>query len=1287
MAISTTRASDPRHDGDRSVSRVSKAEQRAVDAADQVDQHTDVSDEDATDLSDEPVEDSVVAGAQGSAAGCIPIGNFEQDFTGNNVLVGNTFRVIDTAKLFQYGFVLESTTVTPVSADLHFTIYSRPSDSTDLFVKTFDTVVSREIMPDPSIQLTDPLIEPLTLESGKDYAFTVAWTLPSLRYANDQDQSGTSGQVFPEFPIAEYRGVSVVVSPGFPTPDEIGLFISTSPGPLAVEICLTGACCHDADGSDTADDCVDASLGTCNDLDLWSLGSPGTTCEGIGLEGLDCPFPIGPCCINDVCANLNKFDCEETGGTWFDPAVNGLENCVDAGDEFCTPKGACCSTGGQCVENQTQESCEAAGGLYNGDDSLCEELEPGCTVGACCLGPNICVNQALEDCDPQNTDNEWRGYGSFCVPDDTCAIKGACCLGASCEDLSQEDCEFQAGNYRGDNTACDTLPVVCGNGACCRDNGCDDNNGLGLSQNDCSIFNGSFSGDGTTCDTIVACEGLCCESDGTCTEADAVACSLVGHYGGFEVPGGCDATDPCVQPIGAKGVCCAPNGDCILAFESACAALFDGGIIPPGRWEPGEQLTCVTTSLVCEPLDPVGGCCSLVDGTCELTSEADCVGTFRGVGVGCPEDGDDACEPGTCCLPIGGTYSPCAIRAECDAVGGNFSAGCEQLCFPGQPCCLTTDECVVLTAQSCLDSGGDPRSGPAECLAIFDCGFGACCENGECTDKFAIGCTGTYFGDDSECEPNGCALGACCFDDETCTEIEQILCSTLGGTFIGEGSTCDDGVCNLGACCRGDGTCDEDLFAFQCASGLADHFQAATCNDIAAICNPRGLCCVNDDCIVIDPDNNIDFVDADVCETVLSGLAGPAGSRCGDYAGDACDLGSCCVDDTCTENLRLFECDAMGGDFRLDSDCSAPCNVEGACCYLDGTCENNIQGFECAKAEGELTEDGNCQFINCEARGACCQKDGTCSILPELFCNILSGVYRGDATSCNTASCEQGACCDGTTCTDDVYADACPGVFLGEQTVCGVDSCEFGACCDADVCNDVLGFDCSANFAGEGNLCVDVSCEPGGCCIGLTCTEVADETVCLSMGGRYTDTPDCTDVDCLAIESTDPADGSIDARQATQPDGTGAFGWSALRITFNGPPGDLIPSDFSINSSGGNAPMIMEIVPKSENTIDVLLDGPIPVGEWTWITHDGTGTTTCLGYLPGDADGNSLVNGDDILAHIDALDGNLVLPVYASDVDQSGATEPDDLLRLIDLMNGAEEFDAWFDATLGTCGG
>ncbi|MGB3093420.1 MAG: FlgD immunoglobulin-like domain containing protein [Candidatus Zixiibacteriota bacterium] len=90
-------------------------------------------------------------------------------------------------------------------------------------------------------------------------------------------------------------------------------------------------------------------------------------------------------------------------------------------DAWSIPQGACCYPDGTCANEQYQAQCEAEGGTYMGDLTICVQVE----------------------CEPQ-------AQGACCYPDGSCV-----------DDQYQAQCETDGGTYMGDLTSC--AQVQCGN--------------------------------------------------------------------------------------------------------------------------------------------------------------------------------------------------------------------------------------------------------------------------------------------------------------------------------------------------------------------------------------------------------------------------------------------------------------------------------------------------------------------------------------------------------------------------------------------------------------------------------------------------------------------------------------------------------------------------------------------------------------------------------------------------------------------------------------------------------
>ncbi|MBU0703491.1 MAG: hypothetical protein KKC18_06450, partial [Chloroflexi bacterium] len=182
-----------------------------------------------------------------------------------------------------------------------------------------------------------------------------------------------------------------------------------------------------------------------------------------------------------------------------------------------------------------------------------------------------------------------------------------------------------------------------------------------------------------------------------------------------------------------------------------------------------------------------GACCH-VGGSCTVETPADC-GTAGGTYWG----NDTSCSPNPCPQP----------RGAC--------------CFP--PLYTT---CVFVTPSGCDGYGGVYRGDDVTCTPTNPCPppTGACCHpDGSCTIGMEADCGtagGTYWGDDTLCDPNPCPLpwGACCYSGGSCTEGSPTDCATAGGVYEGNGTTCTPNPCVQscpGSFVYGDMDGDEDV--------------------------------------------------------------------------------------------------------------------------------------------------------------------------------------------------------------------------------------------------------------------------------------------------------------------------------------------------------------------------------------------------------------------------------------------------------------------------------------------
>lgn len=215
-----------------------------------------------------------------------------------------------------------------------------------------------------------------------------------------------------------------------------------------------------------------------------------------------------------------------------------------------------------------------------------------------------------------------------------------------------------------------------------------------------------------------------------------------------------------------------------------------------------------------------GACCGS-DGSCTITTEDACDGTFLGVGTQCvPTD--------ACCLPDGQCTE--TTEACCSAVDGTFYPGEE--CDPLGACCMEDKTCVETTEMCCEDADGT-------FYADMDCGdTGACClPDATCIETIKACCedAGGTFYDELDCEDTG----ACCMPDSSCIETTEQCCEDAGGSFHPQ-RDCEQ----LYACCMPDASCLETTF-FCCEDAGGNWLEGHHCEPVGACCLANGDCVDN----------------------------------------------------------------------------------------------------------------------------------------------------------------------------------------------------------------------------------------------------------------------------------------------------------------------------------------------------------------------------------------------------------------------------------------------------------
>lgn len=293
-----------------------------------------------------------------------------------------------------------------------------------------------------------------------------------------------------------------------------------------------------------------------------------------------------------------------------------------------------------------------------------------------------------------------------------------------------------------------------------------------------------------------------------------------------------------------------------------------------------------------------------------------------------------------------------------------------------------------------------------------------------------------------------------------------------------------------------------------------------------------------------------------------------------------------------------------------------------------------------------------------------------------------------------TPGCTDERCCE-TVCACDSF---CCEVFWDEGCATlgfvGVDgepsTCGAGALCVAPpVCGDAgTGACCSANgtgFCSDAACCELVTaCDPfckenwdeacattgsqsrPGCGAQSLCQELCPVGQCPSAGG----------ID--QIEFIDPPNFTVDARQP-HPPGQPEVAQGIREITLNGPTG-ADASCFSLcEPATTGAPNEIVTVVENSGTYLLTLAKPLQTDAVTTITYtDGNGVRTVGQFSahPGNVNADSRTSGVDIAVLFGIIEGDFpaIFDEYSSDTDHSGTTTPADVLRIIDLLNGADGY-------------
>ena len=171
--------------------------------------------------------------------------------------------------------------------------------------------------------------------------------------------------------------------------------------------------------------------------------------------------------------------------------------------------------------------------------------------------------------------------------------------------------------------------------------------------------------------------------------------------------------------------------------------------------------------------------------------------------------------------------------------------------------------------------------------------------------------------------------------------------------------------------------------------------------------------------------------------------------------------------------------------------------------------------------------------------------------------------------------------------------------------------------------------------------------------------------------------------ECRIVES-DPDNCSLDARQPSEPDGTGVATARFVDYKFND--GCLLSTVLVSQFSAGPSVDVFFLnrnpPGRPDQWIRPLFAGGLsmPLAEWTCITYDPPTTPDqvfCYNRLPADVNQNGTSRVLDLRRMTDVCLPLGFCDLLECDADRSGRCTPRDLLRVADLLNGAAMYDVW----------
>lgn len=153
----------------------------------------------------------------------------------------------------------------------------------------------------------------------------------------------------------------------------------------------------------------------------------------------------------------------------------------------------------------------------------------------------------------------------------------------------------------------------------------------------------------------------------------------------------------------------------------------------------------------------------------------------------------------------------------------------------------------------------------------------------------------------------------------------------------------------------------------------------------------------------------------------------------------------------------------------------------------------------------------------------------------------------------------------------------------------------------------------------------------------------------------------------LRIRSSSPPGGAVAPHLLGQGE---SCRWDSIQLISSGDASSLRVEEFEVADGTTNPPRVqrIEVDPQSPGAATLHLSRGITPGRWTKVVHKPSQSSTTVGCLPGDVNGDAVLNGRDVTALIEVLNGQRRMDTAQTDLNADGILTSADLAGLLDLV-------------------